>query len=294
VRALTDDDVAAFARRLGLPGIADIHVHFMPPRVMAAVWAYFDAAGPKLGRQWPVRYRGTDDERLALLRSFGVRRFAGLSYAHRPAMAAWLTDWELEFAARVPEAIATGTFFPEPDAPAYVAAAIERGVLLFKVHLQVGDFDPRDPLLDPVWGLLAEADVPVVVHAGSGPVPGRFTGPEPFGEVVRRHPRLPAIIAHFGTPQETAFVDLACRSERVALDTTMVGTAFMADVHALPREILPKVRDLGLAGRVFFGSDFPSIPYPFAHQVEVIEQWNLGEEWLRRVLWGNAVTRFGA
>lgn len=35
------------------------------------------------------------------------------------------------------------------------------------MHLQVGRFAPDHPLLDEVWGLLSEARVPVVVHAGS-------------------------------------------------------------------------------------------------------------------------------
>lgn len=273
---------------LGIPGIADLHVHFMPPSVMAAVWRYFDAAGPKLGRPWPVRYRGSETERIEQLRALGVKRIAGLSYAHKPGMAQWLTDWQLDFAAEVPEAIATGTFYPEPGVVDYTRDAIERGVRLFKVHLQVGEFDPREPALDPVWGLLVETGVPVVVHAGSGPVPGPFTGPGPFGQVLRRHPRLPAIVAHFGAPEEREFVSFAERYERVLLDTTMAGTAFMEDMHTLPRELLPRVRDLGLAGKVVFGSDFPNIPYEYEHQIEALVRWDLGDDWLRSVLWHNA------
>ena len=53
--------------------------------------------------------------------------------------------------------------------------ALDRGARVFKVHLQVGGYDPRDPLLDEVWGILADSRTPVVVHCGSGPVPGRFT-----------------------------------------------------------------------------------------------------------------------
>ena len=44
---------------------------------------------------------------------------------------------------------------------------------VFKVHVQVGGFDPRDPLLDAVWARLEEAGTPVVIHCGSGPLAGR-------------------------------------------------------------------------------------------------------------------------
>jgi len=288
----SDADLAAWSAGLGIPGIADIHVHFMPPRVMAKVQQYFDAAGPLLGLEWPINYRGDDQERLSQLTDLGVRRFAGLSYAHRAGMADWLNQWQREFAVAVPEAIQTGTFFPETDVLTYTQNAVANGVRVFKVHLQVGDFDPRDPILDPVWGFLAESAIPVIIHAGSGPMPGRFTGPDIFSEVMRDHPQLAAIIAHFGTPDESAFVAMVQQYPNMGLDTTMVDTDFMADIHRMPRSILPAVRELGLAGRVFFGSDFPNIPYAYAHQVEVIRRWDLGDDWLRAVLWGNAASLF--
>ena len=58
----------AFWRVLGLPGLADVHVHFLPPRMLRRVWAYFDEAGPLVGVTWPIRYRWTDEERVALTR----------------------------------------------------------------------------------------------------------------------------------------------------------------------------------------------------------------------------------
>ena len=94
--------------------------------------------------------------------------------------------------------------------------------------MQVGAYDPRDELLTPVWGQLAEAGLPVVVHCGSGPAPGRFTGPGPFGEVLARHPRLTAIIAHLGAPEYGEFLDLADRYPGIHLDTTMAFTDFFS------------------------------------------------------------------
>ncbi|MEU2529302.1 amidohydrolase, partial [Streptomyces sp. NPDC013087] len=37
------DDVVRFWQGLGLPGIIDVHTHFMPERVLSKVWAYFDS-----------------------------------------------------------------------------------------------------------------------------------------------------------------------------------------------------------------------------------------------------------
>src|SRR5690606_35735246 len=67
-------------RGLGLPGLIDVHTHFMPKRVMDKVWRYFDSAGPLVGREWPISYRLAETERVEVLRGFGVTRFTSLVY----------------------------------------------------------------------------------------------------------------------------------------------------------------------------------------------------------------------
>jgi predicted TIM-barrel fold metal-dependent hydrolase len=288
---LTDEAVPAWIAAHGLPGLYDVHVHFLPPRVMSKVRAQFDAAGPLIGRPWPIRYRGSDQERVEQLRALGVRRFSALPYAHKPGVAEYLNDWAADFADSVPEALRCATFFPEPEATAYVTQRIEAGAEIFKVHVQVGDFDVRDPLLDEAWGLIADAGVPVVLHAGSGPVPGTHTGPGPVRGLLERHPRLTLVLAHMGAPEYADFLGLTERFERVHLDTTMAFTDFFEDEAPYPRDLLPRLVDLG--DKVLLGSDFPNIPYPYAHQLEALERLDLGEDWLRRVCWDNAAALIG-
>ncbi|GAA1142081.1 amidohydrolase family protein [Nocardioides aquiterrae] len=288
-------DVAAvrgFWEGLGLPGLFDTHVHFLPPNIQRAVYAQFDAAGPKIGRAWPIRYRQDHAERVEILRAMGVRRFPTLPYAHKPGIAVYLNDWAAGFARDVPESLWSGTFFPEESAAAYVGELVAAGVEVFKVHLQVGEFHLDDPLLDGVWGLLEDAGTPVVVHAGSGPVGNDFTGPGSTERLLRRFPRLTLLIAHMGAPECAEFLDLAERFERVHLDTTMVFTDFFPPY---PGELVPRLRDLGQqgSGKVLLGSDFPTIPYPYAHQLEGLARLDLGDDWLRAVCWENGLRLFG-
>ncbi|MFI7523262.1 amidohydrolase family protein [Micromonospora globbae] len=287
-----DAGVPAFWRGLGLPGLADVHTHFLPPRLLRRVWAYFDAAGPLVGTEWPIRYRWSDADRVAHLRRLGVRAFTALAYAHRPGMAADLNRWTLDFARTTPECLPSATFFPEPEAPRYVAEALDAGARVFKVHIQVGGFAPTDPALDPVWGLLAEAGVPVVVHAGHAPVGTSHTGPEPFAALLARHPSLAAVVAHLGAPDYRAFLDLAASHPHVRLDTTMAFTSFFDRFVPFPADELPRLRDLGLAGKVLLGSDFPNIPYPYAEQLAGLARLDLGDDWLRAVCWANTATLF--
>lgn len=286
-----DGDVADWCRSLGIPGLFDVHVHFLPEPIMDRVWDHFDAAGPLIGRPWPIHYRGTDDERLAQLRSMGVRRFSALPYAHKPGVAGYLNDWAREFAGRNGDVLWSATCYPEPGAGEYVASLITAGARIFKLHLQVGDIDPCDPLLDPAWAALAESGTPVVVHAGSGPVPGRHTGAGPIAEVLARHPRLVMIFAHLGAPEYAEFLALAERYPAVRLDTTMAFTDFFESDAPYPRSLLPRLRDLG--DRVLLGSDFPNIPYAYAHQLEALVRLDLGDAWLRGVCWDNGAALFG-
>jgi hypothetical protein len=281
----SDAEVARFARDLGIPGIIDVHVHFLPPRMMRSVWRYFDGAGPLVGREWPIAYRWPEEQRVARLHGMGVRLFGALAYAHRPDMAADLTAWTMGFAGRTPGCLPSLTFYPEPGVAGYVGAAMSAGAAVGKLHLQVADFDPADDLLDPVWGMLAEAGLPVVVHAGSGPVAHGHTGPGPLERVLRRHPDLTLVVAHLGAPEYAGFFALARRYPRVVLDTTMVATDFFNEVAEIPAGLLPDLAALGRDGKILLGSDFPNIPYPYAHQLAALHRLGFGDDFLRAVCW---------
>jgi predicted TIM-barrel fold metal-dependent hydrolase len=272
-------------------GLVDLHTHFLPERVLRKVWAFFDEAERHYGMAWPIHYRLPEDERVRTLAGLGVATFAPLVYAHRPGMAAWLNEWVASFAARTPGALPTATFFAEPGAEGYLGEALAGGARVVKIHVQVGGFDPRDDVLGPSWGLLAEAGVPVVVHCGDGPVPGAHTGLGVFEEVLRRHPRLVAVLAHAGMPDYEGALGLVARYPRVHLDTTMVGTAFTEAIAPLPADWPGRLGDV--ADRVVLGSDFPNIPYPYGEQLDAIERWSrapgLGRPLLRAVLRENGL-----
>jgi predicted TIM-barrel fold metal-dependent hydrolase len=286
-----DADVPRYWRELGLPGLVDAHVHFLPDPVQAKVWQYFAEADTHYGAAWPVEYPFPVDERLAVLDRLGVRAFPTLPYPHKPGMAAWLNEWSAEFARARPQVLSSATFYPEPEAATYVARALDGGARVFKVHVQVGRFDPRDPLLDGVWAQLEDSGTPVVIHCGSGPLVGEHTGPTPVTGLLERHPRLRLVIAHLGMPEYAEFLDLAERYERVHLDTTMFATDFTERLMPFDPALRPRLG--ALRDKVVLGSDFPSIPYSYAHQLAALHRLELGEEWLRAVLWRNGARLFG-
>jgi uncharacterized protein len=286
---MTDDDVPAFLAALGIPGIVDAHVHFLPDNLQEAVWRWFDRLNPR----WPVTYRSPPAERVEALARVGVRHHTALAYAHRPGMLRYLNDHTLGLAAEVPAVIPTFTIFPEPGVGAETARCLAAGGRCVKVHLQVGGFDAVDPLLDDAWRRLADAGTPIVMHAGAvadGSGNEHWCGPGPVRRLLAKFPDLTLVIAHMGTPDEDAFVDMAERHPGLWLDTAMIFT----DPPYLGPTPLHLVDRLGSMGdRVVFGSDFPTIPHPFAAQVSGLAALGLGDDWLRDVLWHNGTRLFG-
>ncbi|HEX5142855.1 MAG TPA: amidohydrolase family protein [Mycobacterium sp.] len=289
------DDVQQVRRiweTLGLPGLIDIHTHFMPKPVMDKVWKYFDSQGPLVGRHWPITYRADEAQRVETLRRFGVRRFTSLVYPHKPEMAAWLNQWAAQFSLSTPDCLSTATFYPEPGAADYVRAALEDGARIFKAHIQVGNYDPNNALLDEVWGVLEDHGTPVIIHCGSGPVPGTHTGPEPIRALLRRYPRLALMVAHMGMPEYRDFLDICLQHDNVRLDTTMAFTAFAEEGMPLPRDVLARLPEA--AERILWGSDFPNIPYSYSEAMTAVTDLKgIDDTWLRAVFYGNAARLFG-
>jgi uncharacterized protein len=108
--------------------------------------------------------------------------------------------------------------------------------------------------------------------------------------LLERFPQLQLVIAHLGMPEYAAFLELAERYERVHLDTTMFATDFTERLMPFDRTLLPRLG--ALRDKVVLGSDFPAIPYPYAHQLAALHRLELGEEWLRAVLWENGARLF--
>jgi uncharacterized protein len=286
---MTDEDVPGFLAALGIPGIVDAHVHFLPDNLQQAVWRWFDRLTPP----WPVAYKSPPAERLAVLARAGVRHHTALAYAHRPGMLLYLNDYTLGLAAEVPAVIPTFTIFPEPGVGAETARCLAAGGRCVKVHLQVGGFDAVDPLLDDAWRQLADAGTPIVLHAGAvadGSGNERWCGPEPVRRLLARFPDLRIVIAHMGTPDQDAFVDMAEQHPGLWLDTAMIFTD-PPYLGPTPLHLVDRLRSLG--DRIVFGSDFPTIPHPFAAQVSGLAALRLGDDWLRDVLWHNGRRLFG-
>lgn len=289
----TDAEVPDLLADLGLDGIVDLHVHAMPDRLQQAVWRYFDGLQDP---PWPIHYRDDADALLTALRAVGVVAHTALAYAHRPGMLDWLNGYTLDLADAHPQVVPTFTMFPQDDVAEHTAAAIARGGAVAKVHTQVGRFHTTDPRLDDAWSQVADAHLPVMLHATA--VYGVDGGSEYCGiDAVRalldRHPGLTLVIAHVGMPEHAAALTLAEEADDVHLDLSMTLHDTFDRLSAGPSPWVDVGEDglarlAALTPRVVFGSDFPSIPHSYATQVRALSRLRLDDAGLRDVLSDNA------
>ena len=280
-----DEQVPAFLAAVGVPGIVDVHVHAMPDRLQQAVWRYFGALEDP---PWPIpaAYRGELDDRLARLRDIGVVAHTALAYAHRPGMLGWLNGFTLDLAERHPQVVPTFTIYPEDGVTEHVAAALERGGAVCKVHTQLSRYLLDDPRLDDAWELMAQARTLVVAHTSA--VYGVDGGHETSGgaQVFRlreKHPGVRLVLAHLGLPDPDGTQwDAIETLDGVWTDPSMVLTDPPPAVMAGSRVDLPRLRSM--RDRVLFGSDFPSVTQPYAAQVRGLAALELDPAGLRAVL----------
>ena len=106
----------------------------------------------------------------------------------------------------------------------------------------------------------------MVIHCGNGPMRNSLGGPD--FRVVEKYPDLVLVIAHAGLPEYEQFAQLAQRAPNVYLDTTMVGTSYMERIAPL-RGYVETLAQLG--DKVVLGTDFPTIPHSYSHQLEVLQ-----------------------
>lgn len=270
---------------LGVTRQIDMHTHWFPETVLRRIWSYFHE------HSWDCSYEMDLPRRLDWIRRAGVERFTTLNYAHRPGMASWLNDWTVAFASDVAEAIPFGTFFPEPQAGSYVRRAIEEyGFRGFKLHVRVGGFALDEAMLRPAFEQVAAAGLTMIIHIGSAPTGSEFTAPRFMHWLLDTFPELRVVVAHMGGWEFETYLNLAEQRDNVYLDTTMVFTGFSA-CDPFPAALLPRLE--AVAHKIFFGSDFPFIPYPYAHAIQGILDLNVSDGAKRGMLGENAVRVLG-
>jgi hypothetical protein len=258
-----------------LPYVVDAHVHLFPDRVFEAIWSWFDKYG------WPIRHKLKTPETIEFLLSRGVGHIVALHYAHVPGMARMLNRY-----------IADAT--PgEPDAVAILEEAFALGLKGVKLHCHVQCFSPDAPETNALYEICAKYNKPLIMHAGREPNskalkcdPYVLCAAERVEHVLKNHPKLRLCVPHLGADELDAYESLVERYDNLWLDTTMMlADYFVTDV---PLRILEMRPD-----RIFYGTDFPNLPYGWDRELRRIKARGWNDATLEKVLATNARDFYG-
>jgi predicted TIM-barrel fold metal-dependent hydrolase len=262
----------------------DIHTHLHPPKLFKAIRRWFAERS-----SWDISGHPTEPSDVAAaLRAAGVDRFVFFSYAHKTGMARELNAW-LARTSRELGGYGLPLATVHLDDPTYVddiTAALDDGCLGLKVHEDVQQLAVDDRRFDAVYRTMAERGAFLLVHAG--PIPWKRVADEGAARVeavLKRHPALDVVVAHFGDPDTHRYFEMMESHPRLHLDTTMVFAA--GSPIGAPPEYDPALFEAH-PDRVLYGTDYPNIPHPYLSERAGIERLGLSPATLAAVLHGNA------
>jgi hypothetical protein len=182
-----------------------------------------------------------------------------------------------ETVASVPDAY--GLVWANPRLPGFLAEAerylAEPRFLGVKLHPLLDGYHPNDPIVHPLYELLVELDVPVLIHCGH-PI---FTLPWSIEEAIVAFPALKVVLGHMGHGNIVyinASIDIAARNPNVWLETSGMP------MHTKIREAVERAG----ADKVLYGSDAP-----FHHptvELAKVRLSGLEPDLVERVLGANA------
>lgn len=238
----------------------DVHVHLEPQATGSAAGQaatkYFGESGAARDAEALADYYRsrnmacvifTVDERLS-----GVPRVSNNEVV---AFAAKNSDIAIAFASidptRGPEAVR--------EARRLVSAGVVHGL---KLHPQLQQFFPNDPIAYPLYEVFAEAKLPVLFHTGHSGIgtgmPGgggirlKFGNPMHVDDVAVDFPDLPIILAHPSFPWQDEAISVCLHKPTVYIDLSGWSPKYFSP-------ILIQYANTLLKNKVLFGSDYPLI-----------------------------------
>ncbi len=261
----------------------DVHTHLLPQRLAKKIRAFFDDFLIDQDLAYTLDY----PELLSRHVEDGIDTIWNLPYAHKPGMAAALNESMLEVA---DECAGYGVTFvsgctvhpDDPDPGGDVRDAYAAGSRVLKLHCSVGDYNPDDPRLAPVYDAAAEVRMPVTIHAGHS-ITGHTEASElaPIAAAVAAHPETTFILAHSGHHAYDEAIELLAVHPNLYCDLTPVTfepvplTAADAERHS---------------DRILFGTDAPNTGRTATELLNHIRSTGLSESAFDKITSTNATS----
>lgn len=230
--------------------LIDFHTHAFPDKIAARAIASLAARA-----KYVPETNGTVASLLTKMNDWGVDRAVVCNIATNVKQQTNVNDFAMQTKTdHGDRLIPLGSVHPE--AP-NIAEEIERihkaGLPGLKLHPDYMERSFSDPLYGPILDTAAQLGMFVIIHAGFDVVsPEKIHAtPEDILTVIRRHPKLKLICAHYGNNCLWDSVEMKLAGQNIWIDTSMGCKEGLSPAQA--KRILQK-HD---SDRILFGSDAP-------------------------------------
>ena len=218
----------------------------------------------------------------------GVRRFSALPYAHKPGVATLPQRLGAGFAADVPESLWSATFYPEPEAAAYVARPGRRRRRDLQAAPAGGGVPPRRPAAATRCG--ARSRTPGC-RSSCTPAPGRSATRSPGRRRGAGAGAVPAAGARggpHGAPECEEFLRWPSATSGSASTPRWCSPT---SSPPLPPATAAAARDLG--DKVLLGTRLPDHPLPLRPPARGPGPPRARRRLAAAVCWDNGAALFG-
>jgi predicted TIM-barrel fold metal-dependent hydrolase len=249
--------------------LIDAHTHaFLPEdlEVLSQRMEDMDSGLPDHDpNKWQLYGRGDVNTLIGQMESAGVDKFVLLPVSGRKERVAELNRWAAAAAGQHPGLIPFGILHPQGEVEKELALLMELGLKGIKLHPFVQRFSLGTPESDHLFGLAAEAGLPIL--ADTLFIKGLLKAkphldwlvesynsddstPEHLARLARAYPRLRIIAAHLGCLYGWEHIDPLMELDNVFLDISWVNGILS------PEQVVSLIRRKG-PDKVIYGSDAP-------------------------------------
>ncbi|MBR2262220.1 MAG: amidohydrolase [Paludibacteraceae bacterium] len=254
--------------------IIDFHAHIYPAKIA-------EKASKTIGEFYNIKmeYKGSPEQLLESGKRIGTSYYIVHSTATAPHQVESINNYIIGEVNQHPEFIGFGTIHPDyENFDAELRRIKQEGLRGIKLHPDFQKFAIDTPKMDPIYNVIAELDLPVLVHAGDFRYD--YSGPKRIAHVLDKHPDLKLIAAHFGGYTQWDESEKYLVGRNVWFDTS-------SSLWKLPKETAMRMIHNHGVEKMLFGVDYPM--WDHKEELERFNQLDLTEEEREAILYKNAM-----
>lgn len=253
--------------------IIDFHAHIYPGKIA-------EKASKVIGEFYdmPMCYNGSVQRLLESGSEIDVTKYIVHSTATKPEQVESINNFIIEETRLHSEFIGFGTIHPDyQNFESELERIKKAGLKGIKLHADFQKFQMDDEKMDKIYDAVQNQGLVVLAHAGDYRFD--FSSPKRIANVIKKHPDLKFVAAHFGGYTEWNKSEEFLVGKNVFFDTS--STLFKLPIE----KAMQMIKKHGVE-KFLFGTDYPM--WNHKEEFERFSKLSLSEEEKQMILYKNA------